>query len=152
MERNGGKRTHQGTKTARTVPRTVRARCPGQLNGLGQSGRFRLRAGLADLQPQFGNGPALSPVDFQRASFDIRAANQAQAVLQADFPSPLDELCGTLLAVRVADYEQGVDDLVGFSLNSATHAAVSPVGLQAPAIDRRPYRTNPAGTSIPFSL
>ena len=47
----------------------------------------------------------MSLADLQRAGFDVRTVNHAQAVLQADFPGPLDELCGALLAVRIADFE-----------------------------------------------
>lgn len=43
--------------------------------------------------------------DLEEAGFDVETVNHARAVLQEDFPGPLDELCGTLLAVRIADFE-----------------------------------------------
>ena len=60
---------------------------------------------MADLSPQFGDGLTLSLADLEGVGFDVQTVNHALAVLNEDFPGPLDELCGALLAVRIADVE-----------------------------------------------
>ena len=47
----------------------------------------------------------MSLADLEEAGFDVETVNHARAVLQEDFPGPLDELCRTLLAVKIADFE-----------------------------------------------
>ena len=47
----------------------------------------------------------MSLADLEAAGFDVQTVNHAKAVLNEDFPGPLDELCGALLAVRIADVE-----------------------------------------------
>lgn len=47
----------------------------------------------------------MSLADLENVGFDILPRNHALAVLTKDFPDPLDELCGALLEVRIADVE-----------------------------------------------
>ena len=47
----------------------------------------------------------MSLADLEGVGFDVQTVNHALAVLNEDFPGPLDELCGALLAVRIADVE-----------------------------------------------
>ena len=47
----------------------------------------------------------MSLADLEGVGFDGQTVNHALAVLNEDFPGPLDELCGALLAVRIADVE-----------------------------------------------
>jgi len=49
--------------------------------------------------------PLVGTTVYGRLGFDVRTVNHAQAVLQADFPGPLDELRAALLAIRIADFE-----------------------------------------------
>ena len=72
---------------------------------MGQSGRCRLRARLADLQQPFCRSIALSLSDLERNGFDVQTVNHALAVLTTDFTVPLEELCGVLLDFKVADVD-----------------------------------------------
>ncbi|WP_428102392.1 hypothetical protein [Candidatus Rariloculus sp.] len=40
--------------------------------------------------------------DLREAGFDVDTKNHALAILATDFPIPLEELCDTLLAFRIA--------------------------------------------------
>lgn len=47
----------------------------------------------------------MSLSDLKDAGFDVQTGNHAKAILDKDFPAPLDELCEILSAVRIPDGE-----------------------------------------------
>jgi len=72
--------------------------CPDHLGQL-------VSAGIAQLRRCRLAVPLVGTTVYGRLGFDVRTVNHAQAVLQADFPGPLDELRAALLAIRIADFE-----------------------------------------------